>query len=366
MLTFWSFLILPAAVPLTRRLPSVRLRGEVAYGEESLHTGGRSTLDFFFDLDHLRSTLAAHCPQMPLADSLYGIPNFGLAAMPDPVKPKDVYTLATGKPNGANLPWPGFLNPNAGSFRRDFDKVFGAASEFSEDEDEEEQAAEDGDEEEAEVAEDRPTVHRLDFAYFEWNPELDPPAFWTDFGKLLKFSPGVIELASEVHTELVGRNGSYFGMHERLEKDVAEEWGSFDEQNRAYVDRLLARPALSQVYIACGDESALPRVEQYIHTVRNAPHIQIYTKETLLSPPSLERLAALHFDQRAQVDYLVLLKAEFLAGVGTSSFSAGLAIKRHLALEGDQPHRVFLREEDGKSFLLRGNAASFMRQAMWP
>ena len=98
-------------------MPSLRLRGEVAIGEEDLHTGGRAGMDFYFDVDFLKHTLATVCPRMPIADSVYHIPSYAIASMPDVVNFKDIYTLDTGKPNGPDLPWPGKqrLKPGGGA-----------------------------------------------------------------------------------------------------------------------------------------------------------------------------------------------------------------------------------------------------------
>lgn len=95
-------------------LPSLRLRGQVAAGEDELHAGGRSGLDFYFDQDWLVQQLKEACPAMKVARSVYDIDGFALAKMPDVINPKDVYTLATGEPNGVDLPWPG----ESGSWKR--------------------------------------------------------------------------------------------------------------------------------------------------------------------------------------------------------------------------------------------------------
>ncbi len=88
-------------------MPSIRLRGEVAVGEEDLHTGGRGGLEFYFDVEYFKQTMREYCPQMAIADSVYAIPDYGVATFPDLINFKDVYTLATGQPNDPGAAWPG-------------------------------------------------------------------------------------------------------------------------------------------------------------------------------------------------------------------------------------------------------------------
>lgn len=235
----------------------------------------------------------------------------------------------------------GFLNPHTATFRSDFDAVFAP-----------------------DPAASTPTIHRFDLAYFQWPITTDPPAFWQSFGRLLRFRPDVVELASHVHGALVGPNGTaYFGAHLRLEADVAFQWGSAKEQFEVYTERLV-RKGLGLVYVACGEETAGTQYEKYL-AANGHEGVRVVMKKDLLGPEALAELEAMPFDRQAQVDYLVLLLAEFHAGSGASSFSANLAARRHLLTDkADDPFLWY--EEDERTYLFRGDSASFMRQAMWP
>ena len=210
-----------------------------------------------------------------------------------------------------------------------------------------------------------PVVHRFNLAYFEWDLTNDLPLFWQNFGRLTKFRHDVIELASEVYTNLIGPDlEPFFGIHLRIEKDVGEAWGAFDDLCEDYVKRLLARP-LEAVYLAGGDATGLPRFRAFLAKKHSVKRHRVETKSTLLSGASLARLEAMPFDQQAQVDYLVLLKSEFHAGTGASSFTANLGARRHLLT--DRKDELFIHyEDDGLTYLRNAASATFMRLAMWP
>lgn len=323
-------------------LPSLRLRGEVAFGEQDLHTGGRGGLDFYFDVDYVKKTLGEVCPEMGVADTVYDVPGYGLASFPDLVNFKDVYTLATGKPNDPGAAWPGLLNTNATFFAPDMDKAYPL-----------------------DLTSSTPIIHRFNLSYFEWPTTLDPPLFWHNFGRILKFRPDTIRLAAEVHQNLVGPSRApFFGIHLRIEKDVGEAWGRFDDLCRDYVNLLLRRP-LEVVYLAGGDASGLPRFRAFLAAQHSSIRHRVETKATLLSDVSLRELERMPFDQQAQVDYLVLLLAEFHAGTGASSFTANLGARRHLLT--DRKDELFIHyEDDGRTYLRNAASATFMRMAMWP
>jgi hypothetical protein len=61
-------------------------------------------------------------------------------------------------------------------------------------------------------------------------------------------------------------------------------------------------------------------------------------KFELLKGQDREELEKLKWDQRALVDFLVLIKAQEFAGVGHSSFSWNVALKREHIGEGPVKH----------------------------
>lgn len=241
------------------------------------------------------------------------------------------------------LPYAALLNPNAGSFRTDFDQLFPLPDDSS-------------------LA--TPSIHRFKLAYFQWEITQDPTPFWQNFGRLLRFPPPIQELASEVYRNLTANTTEYYSVHLRLEADLGEAWGTFDDQAAQYTRRLLRRN-LKLVYLAGGDASLRSRYQDYLLDSAGRTDIQVVEKTSLLSPKSLKRLQALHWDNQAQVDYLVLLKAKFHAGSGPSSFSSNIGVRRHLLTS--RKDKVFnYYEEDELSYLFLGDSASFMRAAMWP
>lgn len=102
-------------------------------------------------------------------------------------------------------------------------------------------------------------------------------------------------------------------------------WISAETQRKSYLEQSIAKK-LTIMYVGGGDQ---PAFESFFSQGK-AFNIQLENKYSLLSPESLIHLKALPFDQQALVDYLVLLKSEFFSGIGASSFSHNIAIKRHL------------------------------------
>lgn len=100
-------------------MPSLSIRGKVGPESSNLHGGGRSGLDFYFDVAHFKQTLNQFCPALTIVDSIYNIPEFHTAFMPQPLQPRDLFSRATGKAAYHQE----MLNDHAVTFRKDFDKV---------------------------------------------------------------------------------------------------------------------------------------------------------------------------------------------------------------------------------------------------
>ena len=87
----------------------------------------------------------------------------------------------------------------------------------------------------------------------------------------------------------------------------------------------------------------------------------------MLEGVSVKNGAKLTWDQRALVDYLVLLKGQEFAGVGHSSFSWNIMLKRHQIGDGAGASLGNEVYRDGLSTLY-GVRSSYVESSgcMWP
>lgn len=188
---------------------------------------------------------------------------------------------------------------------------------------------------------EKPVIVALLRSYLSFPIRYDPPDFYLNFGRVLEFRDDVQYLADKVLLE-VGRRydmpinldvpiqkDSFFGVHLRLEHDALIwghwEWGKFDTQVPAYLNQT-SRSNISVIYVASGDTAENAKFEDVARTEYGLP---VTTKFQCLHGEDFELLNSLKWDQQALVDFLVLLRATDFAGVGHSSFSWNIALKRH-------------------------------------
>lgn len=311
-------------------MPSLRLRGELGLDSANLRTGGTSDMSFFFDEPFFRGALKDSCPQLQLLEEADLPTDRRKENFPEPFTPRQLYKWATGEPIE-----PTIHNAHAASFRHDFDFVMGSRV---------------------------PVIYRLTWPlYFEWPVLSDPPAFWNNFGRILKFRGDSTALASQVYLTLGSMGSAYFGVHLRTEGDVLGHpgWATVEEQLNAYVDLCAAR-GLDLMYVAGGDLISIELLTQRA-LVKN---IIVVHKRSLLSHVGVEQLEAMHFDLQAEVDFLVLLKSTHFSGVGMSSFAANIAIRRHMRLSREMPFQH--HTGDSLSTLIRGEYANNFQISLYP
>jgi len=177
-------------------LPTLAVRGEIVFGEEHLHTGGRTGLGFMWDVDYLKAKLAQLCPKMGVADNVAHVPRYTFATFPPPLNPLALHPTVTGEPDTkGHAGWPHQQNLGLGSFRQDFDVAYPPPE-----------------------SAEQPTIVRLSASMWQWIIQRDSFEFWSTFGRLLKFTEDTQVLASQVYHRLEQLNKGgrgYFGMHLR-------------------------------------------------------------------------------------------------------------------------------------------------------
>lgn len=238
-------------------------------------------LEGFYDVSHFRQVLKHNCPQMTLIqeEELGASYQWDREDFPDPYLIKDVYKDAGGTRTPSQPSW----NEETKTFRQDFDKVMASRTA-------------------PRIVSGVvvPVVYRLQWPLFlEWPVEVDPPEFWTNFGKILKFRKEDIALASEVYTSMVEQLGPlYFGAHLRSEYDIVgnNDFTSPEKQTSTYIQMCKDR-GLTTMYAAAGDMATLEALKK----AAGEHDIVVVNKYHLMSPDSLAQYLTRTFDHQAIV-----------------------------------------------------------------
>ncbi|CAK7212762.1 hypothetical protein SCUCBS95973_001573 [Sporothrix curviconia] len=122
----------------------------------------------------------------------------------------------------------------------------------------------------------------------------------------------------------------FMGVHLRTASDAAKaRWPGYESQAPAYINTTVEKN-FSSIYIASGSPEHRAR---FVND--SAAHgVDVYWKEDLLAgTDDLEALTSLSWDQQAVVDLQVLLHAGFFIGMGRSSFTWSVAIRRSVIPE---------------------------------
>jgi hypothetical protein len=201
---------------------------------------------------------------------------------------------------------------------------------------------------------EEPMMITLDHAFLLWPILSDPPALVRTFGRVLRSPLRMRRLATRVLCALSARCAlpidpsiglavsGYFGVHLRTDADAAAVgWAGYDQQASACLKA--ARTTNSTlIYAASGDPEHLA---QLTSDAMEQHGITVMTKSELLRGEDLEELKAMSWDQQALVDYEVLLRSSFFAGLQQSSFSYNIAVRRHSTLMS-QSVGQWWRDED--------------------
>jgi hypothetical protein len=325
-------------------LPTIRTRSETdltALWQEPL------PFDYFFDEAHFRSSLAAACPQITVYPNTYEILGVQQPDKFEPVKPKDFGASRA----DCNYGFPNMLAHSFGTKFRQW-------------------AAE----KEKEFLlpplsmMDR-RVFRLTWgAQFEWPAWIDGPEFVATYGGLLRFRPDILDVGASVVALMKAfaasgdRKGTHFvGMHLRTEHDALPAWPTFEDQTAAYLQEV-QRGEFTAGYLATGNAS---QAAMFKRQALQDANLHVVTKEDLLSgQPEETTLNALTWDQRALVDFVVLMDADYFLGMNPSTFSMTVALKRHLQMEGIHTRPWKVGKEDGRSRLV-GNFHQYWDSWLW-
>lgn len=274
------------------------------------HTGNLRDFSYLFDRAHFKSSLKAACPMMTIYDDFQDLEPYSWAADATHLSPNSLDEVVHGY-------W--LMHPY--EWRSRFDVWL-----------------------ETEVgtpSAEQPLMITLDHAFLLWPILSDPPALVRTFGRVLRSPPRMRRLATRVLYALSTKydlpvnpkvglaTSSYFGVHLRTAADAAAVgWAGYDQQASACLAAASAGN-FSLIYAASGDPE---RLVQLTKDAMEQYGIVVTTKSELLHGEDLEELKAMSWDQQALVDYEMMLKSAFFAGLQPSSFSYSIAVKRHSVL----------------------------------
>lgn len=336
-----------------------------------LHGGQQSKgvdMEYMFSTSHLVNTLSTHCPQLQVhasLDALYdkpsllkpltvSLPQLALDA------PKPIPAVVLDGVETSIVADPGVFRPQLLALMED--KLPTAP------------------------ARRYPVrVHVLSDPQFVWPAAADGPGFRHDFGRLLRARDDARALAASILWTLTTRHnisltsssstaphtpadadgpGGFLGVHLRTEKDAIASgaFPGYADQTPYFLRHLQSLPPLPSsssssspgahhphhdgnnnnnggnnikriVYLATGLTASDPDVRSF--RAEAAEHgAVVLLKRDLLSDDEAAALAHMTWDQRALVDYEVLLRAGRVLGPAESSFGWSVALRRAEAYGG--------------------------------
>ncbi|EOO02074.1 putative alternative oxidase protein [Phaeoacremonium minimum UCRPA7] len=263
-------------------------------------------MDYFFDFNHLNQSLAAFCPQMKVYRSLNDLYDVPSVLQAETVA---LHELTENFVNGTIIEYPDRI-------RRQFYEHL----------------------EELKPAKNRIYPMRVHLAKtaFAWPTAYDDPGFTKNFGRILRIredirllaASGLYNMQKRFNLNLDPRNGikrdSFIGVHLRTEKDVAGEFPPYETQ-AAYYLNYLAQNHIPVVYLATG--ATEENVTAFAERAQEFGATSVL-KRDILDAPELALLDTFSWDQRALIDYEIMLRAGLITGTSESVFAWNLAMRR--------------------------------------
>lgn len=303
-----------------------------------------------FDLDHLVQSLTLYCPQMKIwssLDDLYDVPTVLVPA-------RVAFPLLTDK----------FVN---GTILAEPEKIKAQFDDF--------------------IEKDKPKETRkypirvhLGETLFTWPVAYDGADFARNFGRILRTredvkllaASGLYNMRKRFNLNLDPRQGirreSFVGVHLRTEKDVADKFPDYETQASSYLN-YIAINKVPVVYLATGATD--DHVKRFALRAKDFNATTVMKKD-ILEGAELALLNSFSWDQRALIDYEIMLRAGLITGTSDSSFMWNLAMRRKNAYEVfGQPWVLEVNEnimwQDKYSTIFgKSEKAPSMQYGIWP
>lgn len=307
-------------------------------------------MDYFFDIPHLVNSLATHCPQMKVYKSM-----------------------------GELYQQPSLLHPPKMSIG-DLTQDFVAGSVAKKPEELANKIKEFMDNKSPPRDRKYPFMVHLMTPTFFWPTAYDSPDFTNNFGRILRLREDVRRLAAAglfnmqkmFSLNLDPRGGlkrdSFVGVHLRTERDVQGKFPPYEDQAGDYLD-VIVENRVPVVYLATGATK-----DNVTHFKERCEDFKatVVLKTDILEGADRARLDQLTWDQRALVDYEIMLRAGLVTGTSMSSFAWNLALRRKNSfgssggpINGTDSKAVRFKDEYSVIFGAAGVAAN-IQMSIWP
>ncbi|KAK4166295.1 hypothetical protein QBC43DRAFT_257708 [Cladorrhinum sp. PSN259] len=305
-------------------------------------------LEYLFDLEHLNETLHQTCPQMKIyrsMDDLWDVPQVS------PPRKINLSAVEVGLTNGTVI--------------EDMSKLQEQIKTYIE---------------KTAPAETRHMPIRFDLDATNWAfpTAYDGPHFASNFGRLLRPRKDARLLAAVALYNMQKRygvisspsrniqNNKFAGVHLRTEADAGTGFPIFDTQAAnilGFVHDIEAR----LMFVATG---TVEKEKKAFAQKAQEFNITATYKNDLLEDEGLMLLNEMTWDQRAMVDYEIMLRAGNIAGPVESSFTWNLALTRSLvpgAAERPAPVGGLFQYRDKYSTIIGNSDTWFaMKATIWP
>jgi hypothetical protein len=309
-------------------------------------------MDYFFDTDHLNASLSTYCPQLRVYRSLsdlWEVPSLLTATSFDvgQLSIKLVNSSIIEKPSLVSTQIKTFVNQKSPPAERK-----------------------------------HPVRFNMKATNWVWPTESDGADFARHFGRILRIRTDARKLAAaalfNLHKKFDLRidprrgikNDSFVGVHLRTEVDTANNnmFPSYEEQAAYYLDYAV-RSGNPIVYLATGATQA--NVTAFVTRARDFNITTVLKKDILTDPEDMRTLDKFSYDQRALVDYEIMLRAGLMTGTSASPFAWNLAMRRRNAYGGTSAVETtavdFVQFKDRYSTIFGKSVGGRVLQAtIWP
>ncbi|KAK0734002.1 hypothetical protein B0T26DRAFT_633050 [Lasiosphaeria miniovina] len=309
-------------------------------------------IDYLFKFEHLNQTLAACCPQMKVyrsMDDLYNVPQVMKG------HPISLYDIHASLANGSVID----DMPSLGQqIKKYIDEVA--------------------------PTDNRVYPIRFNLAVTKWafQTAYDGPAFAGSFGRLLRAHEDARRLAAAALYNLSKgfgfnldprkgiKESTFVGAHLRTETDVDSLVPDYESQ-AAYLLDFIVNSRVRVVFLATG--ATEEQTTAFVARARDF-NVTVVLKKDILHGDDLALLDRLSWDQRALVDYEIMLRAGLMAGPSESGYAWNLALRRR-AISGGAPNNssafpvssARVQYHDRLSTIFgRSERGSVFMQTIWP
>jgi hypothetical protein len=229
-----------------------------------------------------------------------------------------------------------------------------------------------------------PVRFNLETTYFAWPTASDGDPFARHFGRILRTRRDARRLAAAAIFAMQQRydlrmdpragipraENGFVGVHLRTEKDAVEnKFPPYEEQASAYLE-YASQSAASVAFLATG--ASPENVTAFVQRSRELNVSTVLKRDLLLDPEEGAALAALTYDQRALVDYEVMLRAGLMTGTAQSAFAWNLAMRRRNAYghtsdpEPTDPNSTIQWKDQYSTIFGQSKVGAAMQLTIWP